>query len=92
MMVWVVVFANLDEPISLSKIGQKVRISKTHVFRIIQWGIDVLKELEVECQYSSDSNGITVSVGKAAVKTKEISKVAQETKSMPKLPFRLFCT
>jgi hypothetical protein len=83
MMVWVVVFANLDEPISLSKIGQKVRISKTHVFRIIQWGIDVLKELEVECQYSSDSNGITVSVGKAAVKTKEISKVAQETKSMP---------
>lgn len=83
MLVWVVVFANLDEPISLSKIGQKVRISKTHVFRIIKWGIDVLKELEVECQYSSDSNGITVSVGKAAVKTKEISKVTQESKSMP---------
>ena len=55
MMVWVIVFANLDESISLSAISQKARISKTHVFRIVKWGMEVLKELDVECQYVVDS-------------------------------------
>jgi uncharacterized phage protein (TIGR02220 family) len=83
MLVWAIVFANLDESITLSTISQKVRISKTHVFRIINWGMEVLKELGVECQYVSDSFGFTVSVGKAAVKTNEISKVLEKPKSMP---------
>lgn len=83
MMVWVIVFANLDESISLSTISQKAKISKTHVFRIIKWGMEVLKELDVECQYVVDSFGFTISIGKAAVKTKEISKVAEQAQSMP---------
>lgn len=83
MMVWAVVFANLDESISLSKISEKVSISKTHVFRIIKWGMDVLQELGVECQYNSNSNGIIVSIGKSTVKTKQIIKVVAENKSMP---------
>jgi len=83
MMVWVIVFANLDESISLSAISQKARISKTHVFRIIKWGMEVLKELDVECQYVVDSFGFTISIGKAAVKTKEIVKVAEQAQSMP---------
>ena len=79
MMVWVIVFAHLDESISLSLISQKVSLSKTHVLRIIRWGLDVLKELEVECQYASDKNGITVSVGKSAVKS-NLPAVATEVK------------
>ena len=83
MLVWVIVFANLDESISLSTISQKVGISKTHVFRIINWGMEVLKELGVQCQYVSDSFGFTVSVGKAAVKSNQISKIAEKSQSMP---------
>ena len=83
MMVWAIVFANLDESITLTSISQKVGISKTHVFRIINWGMEVLRELGVECQYVSDSFGFTVSVGKAAVKTNEISKVAEKAQAMP---------
>jgi uncharacterized phage protein (TIGR02220 family) len=83
MMVWAIVFANLDESITLTSISQKVGISKTHVFRIINWGMEVLRELGVECQYVSDSFGFTVSVGKAAVKTNEISKIAEKAQAMP---------
>jgi len=83
MIVWAIVFANLDESITLTSISQKVGISKTHVFRIINWGMEVLRELGVECQYVSDSFGFTVSVGKAAVKTNEISKVAEKSQQMP---------
>ena len=83
MMVWVIVFAHLDETISLSKISQSVKISKTHVFRIVQWGIEVLKELGVDCQYSSDAQGITISVGKSAVKTNAVGTVSESPKAMP---------
>lgn len=83
MLVWCMIFAHLDEKISLGQISEKAKISKTHVLRIIKWGLECLDVLGVENSYSSDATGIVICVGKSTLKNSPAVIVPSTSKSMP---------
>jgi uncharacterized phage protein (TIGR02220 family) len=83
MLVWCIVFAHLDEKVSLGLIADKAKISKTHVLRIIKWGMECLNELGVDNYYSSDSSGVIISVGKSTVKNTSMEIAKPTAESMP---------
>lgn len=64
MRVWVVAFAHLDELTSFMSLAKYAKVSKSHCYRIIHWGINILKNLEVNAVIINDSNGFILSIGK----------------------------
>ena len=65
MRVWVVAFAHLDELTSYMSLAKYAKVSKSHCYRIIHWGIKTLKDLQVNAVIINDTNGFTLSIGKA---------------------------
>jgi uncharacterized phage protein (TIGR02220 family) len=64
--VWVFVLAHLDEKTSYNEIAQFADISKSQAFRIIQWGVETMRSMEINVATRVVENRLIISVGQTA--------------------------
>jgi len=64
-MVWISVFAMLDEKTSYGQISRLSGVSKSQTYRVIQWGINQLKDMGVSIDIYTNDKDITITIGKA---------------------------
>ncbi len=76
-LVWVYIIANVDENVRIADLARHANISRQHAKRVLDWGIQTLKALNIPFSVKSDIDGFILSFTKNLLTTTETNSIIE---------------